>query len=62
LPSGIRGGGAAMFGWPSGVFGTFGVGNDGHCAISGSDAAATAATSTDTNLLMQSLQRDEQKC
>src|SRR5688572_21405380 len=45
LPSAVRGAGAERFGLPSGPFGTFGVGCNGHCADSDEDRAITSAPS-----------------
>jgi hypothetical protein len=43
LPSVVRGAGPSRFGLPSVVLGTLDVGNAGHCAESGQDAAAKTA-------------------
>ena len=68
FPSRVRGVGPRRLGLPSAVFGTFGVGNDGHCADS--DGASTfAATRTITAaacrdiraILRRSLVQDTEK-
>jgi len=41
LPSGVRGVGALRFGLPSGPFGTYGFGYNGHCAESDDERAVT---------------------
>src|SRR5690348_17268520 len=48
LPSDVRGVGAVRFGLPSGPFGTPGFGDNGHCAESDVESAATMTADTKT--------------